>query len=236
MENRIFKTIIFDLDGTLTDSAPGILNSAMYALEKMGIDDIKRESLYSFIGPPLMDSFRAQFQMSEEDARKSVNYYREYYRNKGVLEVALYPGMKEVLAALKEKGYCIMMGTSKPEVFANQIANHLEIDSYFDLIAGANLEGTRDQKVDVLKYGLEKIGTNNPAEILMVGDRKFDVLGAKKLSIDTLGVLYGYGNREELQKAGAKWIVESPVEILEFLERGDVGEEERKEGIKTVNE
>ena len=110
-----------------------------------------------------------------------------------------------------------MMGTSKPEIFARRIADHLDIAQYFDVIAGGDLEGKRDDKVSVLNYGLEQLGNPGSEEILMVGDRKFDVLGAAKLGIDTLGVLYGFGDQEELEQAGAKWIVENPMDIIEFL-------------------
>lgn len=217
MNNERFQTIIFDLDGTIIDSAQGILNSAMYALHKMGIEDVERDSLYSFIGPPLRDSFRTFFKLNEEDSRKAVEYYREYYREKGVLEVSIYDGIAEVLKTLKQQGKQVMMGTSKPETFARRIADHLDIAQYFDVIAGGDLEGKRDDKVSVLNYGLEQLGNPGSEEILMVGDRKFDVLGAAKLGIDTLGVLYGFGEQEELEQAGAKWIVENPIDIIEFL-------------------
>ncbi|MCR5737350.1 MAG: HAD hydrolase-like protein [Eubacterium sp.] len=217
MNNERFQTIIFDLDGTIIDSAQGILNSAMYALHKMGIEDVERDSLYSFIGPPLRDSFRTFFKMNDEDSKKAVDYYREYYREKGVLEVSIYDGIAEVLKTLKQQGKQVMMGTSKPEIFARRIADHLDIAQYFDVIAGGDLEGKRDDKVSVLNYGLEQLGNPGSEEILMVGDRKFDVLGAAKLGIDTLGVLYGFGEQEELEQAGAKWIVENPMDIIEFL-------------------
>ncbi len=217
MNNERFQTIIFDLDGTIIDSAQGILNSAMYALHKMGIEDVERDSLYSFIGPPLRDSFRTFFKMNDEDSKKAVDYYREYYREKGVLEVSIYDGIAEVLKTLKQQGKQVMMGTSKPEIFARRIAEHLDIAQYFDVIAGGDLEGKRDDKVSVLNYGLEQLGNPGSEEILMVGDRKFDVLGAAKLGIDTLGVLYGFGEQEELEQAGAKWIVENPMDIIEFL-------------------
>lgn len=219
MMNRDFRTIIFDLDGTLIDSATGILNSAMYALKKMGIEDVERDSLYQFIGPPLKESFKEFFQMDENEAQQAVDFYREYYKEKGVLEVSLYEGIDVVLKELKKQGKQIMMGTSKPEVFAKRIAEHLNIASYFDLIAGANLEGTRDKKVDVLTYGLGQLGNPNPEEILMIGDRKFDVMGAAELNIDTLGVLYGFGDREELEQAGAKWIVNEPLDIIGILSK-----------------
>ena len=217
MNNERFQTIIFDLDGTIIDSSQGILNSAMYALHKMGIEDVERDSLYSFIGPPLRDSFRTFFKMNDEDSKKAVDYYREYYREKGVLEVSIYDGIAEVLKTLKQQGKQVMMGTSKPEIFARRIAEHLDIAQDFDVIAGGDLEGKRDDKVSVLNYGLEQLGNPGSEEILMVGDRKFDVLGAAKLGIDTLGVLYGFGEQEELEQAGAKWIVENPMDIIEFL-------------------
>ena len=143
--------------------------------------------------------------------------YRAHYQKKGLYEIELYDGMEETLRALKNAGKTILMGTSKRELFAKKIAEYLNINDCFDLIAGSNFEGTRDKKREVLEYALHQLGIEDFSKVLMVGDRKFDVLGAGELGIDTLGVLYGFGSRNELEAAGAKWIVETPKDIAKLI-------------------
>lgn len=217
MDRQTFQTIIFDLDGTLVNSAQGIFNSILYALKEMGIENVKRESLYPFIGPPMKDSFMEFFHFPQEKALQAVELYRAHYQKKGLYEIELYDGMEETLRALKNAGKTILMGTSKRELFAKKIAEYLNINDCFDLIAGSNFEGTRDKKREVLEYALHQLGIEDFSKVLMVGDRKFDVLGAGELGIDTLGVLYGFGSRNELETAGAKWIVETPKDIAKLI-------------------
>ena len=208
-----YDVFIFDLDGTITDSSEGIFNSIIYALDKMGIKEVNRKELVPFIGPPLRDSFKKYFDMNDEDAKRAVSYYREYYSAKGVYELSMYEGVDETLKGLKSHGKRIMLGTSKPEIYAFGIIDKLGIGQYFDFLAGGDLEGKRDQKEDVLSYGLEQMGNPARDKVLMIGDTKFDVIGANKLGIDTLGVSYGFGSMDELKNAGAKWIVDSPEDI-----------------------
>lgn len=212
-----YKVVLFDLDGTLTDPGEGITNSVMYALKKYGIDVEDRRTLYKFIGPPLHESFENFYDFSEEEAQRAVSYYREYYSEKGIFENALYDGMKEVLEQLTKSGKQLMVATSKPEYFANQILEHFGIAEYFSFVAGANMDGSRTKKEDVIAYALQQCKQVDVSEILMIGDRKFDILGAKKFGIDSAGVLFGYGEKQELEDAGATYLIEKPKDIVELL-------------------
>ncbi len=208
-----YEIILFDLDGTIVDSSLGITNSVMYSLKKFGITVTSREELYPFIGPPLWNSFEKYYGFSKEKSLTAVEYYREYYKEKGVLENTVYDGVKELLKYLCEKGRIICLATSKPEIFAKKILSSLGLDKYFKYILGATLDGSRVEKADVIEYVMEKCGVSDAEKIVMIGDREYDVLGAKAFNIDSIGVLYGFGSREELEKAGATYIVKSAKEI-----------------------
>ena len=208
-------TLLFDLDGTLTDPGLGITNSVMHALRRFGIEPPVREQLYPFIGPPLADSFRNFYGFSDADARLAVDYYREYYRDCGIFENALYPGVAEMLAALHAKNKRIMLATSKPEQFAEQILEHFAIHKFFDFVAGARMDETRTHKADVVAHALASTAAD-PNDCLMIGDREYDVLGSAAHGLKTIGVLYGYGSREELEAAGA-WKIAATVDALQAL-------------------
>jgi len=212
-----YEYILFDLDGTLTDSSMGITNSVMYALEKYGIEVSDRSELYKFIGPPLQDSFRKYYGFSKEEAKKAVEYYREYYKDKGIFENLVYDGFEDLLKILKDNSHKLIVVTSKPEVFAKQILEHFDIGKYFTYIAGSNLDGTRIEKYEVIKYALESCSITDLSKAIMVGDREHDIIGAKKAGIDSIGVLFGYGNRDELEKAGADFIVGTVADIGKVL-------------------
>ena len=211
------KFVFFDLDGTLTDPGIGITNSVMYALNKFGIEVKDRAELFRFIGPPLIPSFMNYYGFSKEDAVKAVVFYREYYAERGIFENKLYPGVPELLEKLKADGVKIVMATSKPEIFAEKIAKHYDIAKYFDLIAGATENETRTEKDEVIAYAIEKLGNPPSSEITMVGDRFYDVKGAAKFGIPTVGVLYGYGDEKELVDAGAYAVAKTPDEVYEKL-------------------
>lgn len=211
-----YQYILFDLDGTITDPGLGITNSVIHALNKFGISD-KRENLYKFIGPPLAQSFQNYYGFDEEKAQLGIQYYREYYAVDGIFENIVYDGVEQMLKNLKQDGKKILMATSKPEKFAKQILECFKLDQYFDYVAGATMDEKRVRKADVISYALESYGIQNLDEVLMVGDREHDVLGAKEVGIDCVGVLYGYGDREELEKAGAKYIVETVEELAKVL-------------------
>ncbi len=213
----MYKYILFDLDGTLTDPAEGITNSAAYALEKLGIINTDRTELYPFIGPPLYDSFREFCGLDHENATKAVGYYRENFREKGIFENKLYDGIPELLQALKNMGCKMSLATSKPDVFAERILAHFDLLKYFDFIAASTLAGDRGTKADVIRYALEGLGVTDLSQALMVGDRKFDIEGAGECGLDSVGVTFGYGGREELTKAGATFLADKPEDILKIL-------------------
>lgn len=207
-----FETVLFDLDGTLTDPGLGITNSVMYALDRFGIHESDRTKLYTFIGPPLWDSFMRYYGMSREEADRAVDFYREYYADRGLFENAVYPGIPQMLEALKAQGKTLAVATSKPEGFSRQILDHFGLSSYFDRIAGASMDRSRSRKADVIRYALEGL----PADLgttVMVGDREHDVLGARELGLPCVGVLYGYGDRQELETAGALAIAATVEEL-----------------------
>lgn len=217
MEKVKYNTVLFDLDGTLTDPGEGITNSVMHSLKYFGIEETNRVKLYKFIGPPLWESYEVFYNFSHEDAIKAVEYYREYYKVKGIYENKLYDGVKEMLEILKNNGVKILVATSKPEKFAKIILDYFDIAKYFDFIGGAAMDGSRVNKDDVIAYTLKNSDIKEADTCIMVGDRLHDVLGAKALTIPSIGVLYGYGSEEELIEAGADYIAKTPLEILDYI-------------------
>lgn len=213
----MFQSILFDLDGTLTDAAPGITNSVKYALSKFGIDETDDNKLRKFLGPPLISSFMEFYGFSKEKAQKAVEYCREYFVPHGIFENEVYSGIPKLLQKLKADGKTLIIATSKPETFAVQIAEHFEIDSYFDLIAGSNLDNTRSKKAQVIEYALETLGILDRAHAVMIGDREHDIKGAKKTGLRSIGVLYGYASPGELENAGADFTANSPEELYTII-------------------
>lgn len=211
-----FSTILFDLDGTLTDNGEGITNSVAYALKKFGITPPPREELNKFVGPPLRDRF-ADLYVGEDKADLAVEYYREYFRPHGIFENVVYDTIPELLSALIAKGLTLAIATSKPEIFAEKIADHFDLAKYFTIIAGSNLEGTRIKKADVITYCLNRLGNPDKNTVLMVGDREHDILGAKEVGLPAVGVAYGYGSRQELEAAGALAVINTPLDLLKHL-------------------
>ena len=205
--------ILFDLDGTLTDPAIGITNAVMHALKKYGIAVSDRKELYKFIGPPLWDSFEKYCGFSKEEANTAVEYYREYYRDKGMFENQVYDGCEGLLKELKDNGKILIVATSKPEVFAEQILEHFGIAKYFTFIAGSTLDGSRVKKGDVIRYALESCKIIDGSQAIMIGDREHDIIGAKETGLISIGVLFGYGSRAELEEAGADFIVSTIEDI-----------------------
>lgn len=201
MEN--YRYILFDLDGTLTASAEGIVNSVLYALKKNGIEEQDRKKLEAFVGPPLADSFMTYYGVSAEQAKTLTEYYREYFRERGWKENSVYEGIPEVLEKLAGDGKQLIVATSKPEPFAKKILAYFELDHYFSIIRGSTLDGSITTKGQVIASVLEEIGAEHRAEMVMVGDREHDVKGAAENQIPCIGVLYGYGSQAELERAGA---------------------------------
>lgn len=214
---RKYDYILFDLDGTLTDPGEGITNSVMYALSKFGITVSDRRDLYPFVGPPLADAFGTFYGFSRESAALAVEYYREYYRDRGVYENLLYDGVPELLENLKSAGLKILLATSKPEFFAGIVLRHFAVDKYFDFIGGSNLDGSRTKKAEVIEHTLASAKISDRSHAVMVGDREHDVLGARQTGLSSVGVTYGYGSRAELEAAGAGFIAGGLPELEKIL-------------------
>ncbi len=212
----MYDFILFDLDGTLTDSAEGIVNSTVHALHKRDITVTDRSELRKFVGPPLIDSFMQFYGYTHEEAVQAVADYREYYTDRGIWENTVYPGIPELLSALKAAGKTVIMATSKPEHFAKQIAVRFGLAEYFDLIAGSTMDETRTKKSDVITYALTQLNAD-AARAVMVGDRFYDVAGAHALSIPCIGVTFGYGSEEELRTAGAVAIAHDTTDLHRLL-------------------
>ncbi len=207
MVTHRFETVLFDLDGTLTDPGVGITSSVAYALEACGIAAPDKRELECFIGPPLHDSFEHIYNMSPSRADFAVSKYREYYNDRGIFENEVYPEIPELLSVLKEAGKTVIMATSKPECYAVRIAQHFKIGGYFDCIAGSELDGHRTDKAQVIEYALNRLGITDRSKCAMIGDRKHDIIGAKRTGLFSVGVLWGYGSLEELTGCGADRIV-----------------------------
>lgn len=216
----MLKYILFDLDGTLTDSFTGVSNAIMYALKKSGYRVPDRAELKPFMGPPLPESFMKYFGMTQEQAMAMLADYRVYYAEKGWAENAVYAGIPRVLDKLKKSGYGLLVATSKPEYFSRKIIEHFSLDAYFDFIAGATLDNSRNEKADVIAHALASLGIS-AAEAIMVGDRRYDVIGAKQIGLRSIGVLYGYGDENELRSAGADFIAETPEDIIACVKNAE---------------
>lgn len=210
------ENILFDLDGTLTDPMLGITKSVQYALASFGIVEDSLERLTPFIGPPLKGSFQKFYGFSEEKAEEALAKYREYFSVTGMFENKVYEGIPALLEALKQQNKKVILATSKPEIYARQILEHFHLLSYFDFVGGSLLDGRRVEKPDVIQYVLEEnhITADNA---VMIGDRCFDITGGRQHRLSTIGVLYGYGSRQELEEAGAQCIAESVSELLTLL-------------------
>ena len=219
MQNQgdfMYNTVLFDLDGTLTDPGRGITNSVAYALKKFGIEAEDRKELYKFIGPPLYESFMKHYGFDKEKAETAVSYFREYFRDTGIFENEVYNGITDLLDEIKKSGRRIILATSKPEEFAKRVLSHFDLDKYFDFIAGATMDSSRVEKADVIAYALKEIGCTGENAV-MIGDRLHDILGAKENGLDSIGVLFGYGSREELEDADADYIAETVADIIKFI-------------------
>jgi phosphoglycolate phosphatase len=209
--------IFFDLDGTLTDPKPGITRSIQYALQKLDLPVPSQDQLTWCIGPPLRDSF-VRLLGSDNRADLAVTLYRERFGDVGLYENAVYPDIEHILGALKASHGRLFVATSKARVFAVRIIEHFGLNSYFEHVFGAELDGTRVHKTDLLAYALEKTGVD-PLQALMIGDRSHDMIGARNNGMAAVGVLYGYGSREELIGAGASHVCATPGEVLDQIHR-----------------
>lgn len=213
----MFDVVLFDLDGTLTDPGEGITNSVAYALRKYGIEVSDRSELYKFIGPPLKDSFMKYYGFDEDKSEEAIAYYREYFRETGIFENRVYEDVEDMLRGLHADGKSIILATSKPEEFAIRILEHFGLRKYFDVVAGASMDSSRSKKGDVIAYAISLCESFDKYTAVMVGDREHDIIGAKENGLKSIGVLYGYGDENELKTAGADYIVSSPIEVLSLI-------------------
>ncbi len=212
-----YRHILFDLDGTLTDPAQGICSCVMYALERGGYPLGKLSDYYKFIGPPLLESLQQHCGVTTSEAEMLLGYYRERFSSVGLYENEVYPGIPELLSALKDAGAELILATSKPEIYASRILEHFDLAQYFSGVTGSDLEGTRSQKSMVIAEALRRRGLTEPSQCIMVGDRRFDVAGARANGLACIGVLYGYGDAGELRDAGAKYTAATVGELRRFL-------------------
>lgn len=215
----MYKNVLFDLDGTLTDPAEGITNSVAYALKKFDIEINDKTELYKFIGPPLQASFKEFYGFSDEQSSLAIEYYREYFRDKGIFENEVYDEIPELLQILKSNRHILIVATSKPEKFAKQILKHFDLIKYFDFVAGASMDGSLSAKADIIRFAFKQNNITDLATSIMVGDRKHDIIGAKENNIDSIGVLFGYGSKEELEQAGATYIAKNSIDIIKIVDK-----------------
>ena len=213
----MYKYVFFDLDGTLTDSGPGIINSAIYALGKFGITITDRKQLFPFIGAPLAESFRDLFGIPEDQIPLAIKYYREDYNVKGIYENQPYEGIREVLEELHSKGIKLIIATSKPDYLAQIVLDHFGLSRYFTYVSGA-VKDVRTTKTEVIQHALEACIISNLDDVIMVGDRKYDVIGARNCNLKCIAVLYGgYSTREEFDENKPDFLIEEPHEIVEIV-------------------
>lgn len=216
------KYLLFDLDGTLTDPKVGITTCVQYALRDLGIEEPDLDKLEPFIGPPLKDSFMEFYGMDGEQADRAMKKYRERFSTTGLYENEIYPGIADMLRDLKNKGFQLAVASSKPTVFVEKILEHFDIRQYFQAVVGSELDGSRVSKDQVVQEALRQLFGDRPIicqEVYMIGDRRFDMEGARAMNVESIGVTYGYGGMEELKEARADYIVESVEELHELLLR-----------------
>ena len=214
----MYKYAFFDLDGTLTDSGPGIIDSAIVALSKFGIEVTDRKQLYPFIGPPLSESFRDLFGIPEDQVPLAIQYYREHYNVHSIFAGnSVYEGIEDVLIKLKEAGVKLVVATSKPYHLAKQVLDYFDLSKYFDYISGA-VADVRIHKHEVIAHALEELNITNLDEVIMIGDRKYDVIGARQNGLKCIGILYGgYSTLEEFLLEETAYIINKPHEIVDIV-------------------
>ena len=212
-----YTYILLDLDGTVTDSMEGITKSIQYALKHFGIEVKDLNDLRKFVGPPLKESLMEFCHFSTDEAEEGIRRYRERFAETGIYENAVYPGMERLLQELNEAGKQVMLATGQPAYYAEKILDHFHLSRYFKFVGGSGLDGSLSHKDEVIRHVLENNDIQDLSDVVMVGDRKHDIIGARNTGIDCIGVLYGYGDREELTQAGAKRIVASVDELKRAL-------------------
>lgn len=212
----MYDYVLFDLDGTISDSSEGITKGIQIALRHMGIEE-ERDELRKFIGPPLKYSFTTFYGFDEEQCAEAIKVYRAYYGETGLFENKAYDGIDKLLKRIKDSGRKIAVATSKPEKFSVEILGKFGLLEYFDVVSGATLDGVRGDKCEVIEEALKRFGNPQKSKVVLVGDTRFDAQGAAKAGIDCIGVLYGFGSRESLEEAGARFIADTMENIYDYL-------------------
>ena len=212
-----YTSVLFDLDGTVVDSSEGVTKSVSYALKKRGYGDVAAGDLLCFIGPPLREQFMAYCGVGKEEGEALVKAYREYYHDTGIWEARVYDGIPALLAAVKKAGSAVLLATSKPEAFAVRILEHFGLAKYFDFVAGANLDNTRTDKAEVIRYALDNLSPEKAARPLMIGDCPQDLAGANACRIASLAVTYGFGDRREMEALCPVTFCDSPEDVQKYL-------------------
>ena len=220
-----YDVILFDLDGTLTDLQEGIINSIQYSLKYFGIIEKNIDQLKKFIGPPLKESFMEYYSFDNDKATIAIEKYREYFASKGLFENEVYPLIPELLGELFNNGIKLIVATSKPTEFAQQILDHFGLSKYLLFTAGSNLDGSRSRKGEVISYALKQCKLEVEAKAVMVGDRKHDIIGAQESGVDSIGVLYGYGSHDEIEKEHPTFIAEDVNDLRKYFCRSCPGVE-----------
>jgi phosphoglycolate phosphatase len=214
---KTYKVILFDLDGTLTDPQVGITKSIQYALAKFDIEEQELDKLTPFIGPPLVDSFKAYYGFNDEQAWRAREYYREYFAVKGIYENGLYEGIHELLAGLSRQGKKLIVATSKPTLYAEEIVRHFGLVTFIELVVGSNMDGTFTDKQEIIEHIVAELSCRDKKQLVMVGDRKYDIIGARKAGVDSIAVGYGYGTREELAREKPTYLAETVRDLARIL-------------------
>jgi len=209
--------ILFDMDGTLVDSKEGIFNSIAYALDFFGVKAKNSDEWGFLLGPPIRDGFRMLGDFTDGQVEGMVTKYREYFARKGMFESSLYPNVAEVLEHLKQNNVKMAVATSKVYDYAEKILSYFEIAQYFEIIVGAEMDGRRSEKPEIIAHALNNLDKNREMRTIMAGDRKYDVLGANAHSMPSIGCLWGYGSKTELEVAGVTHLAENITDILKII-------------------
>ena len=212
-----YDLILFDLDGTITDSKEGITKSVQYALNKYGIIIDNPDKLLPFVGPPLHKSFEIFYGFDEKKSFEAVDFFREYFKEKGIFENEVYSGMKELLINLKKEGKTVALATSKPQLFAEQILKHFDLHHLFDYIKGSNLDGSMTDKTEIIADVLTNLKHFEKSKTVMIGDRDYDIIGARNNNIDSIAAGYGFGTEEEIEKIAPTFVAENIKQLKELL-------------------
>lgn len=210
-----YKFLLFDLDGTLMDTAPGIFSVVRYTMEKMGLEE--PQDMRRFLGPPLFRSMKEFCGLDDERALEAVRIYREKYPVDGLFDSEKFEGVEDMLKEFVDSGYVLGVATSKPEPFARSLLDHFDMAKYFAFIGGSGVDGARDTKREVIEYTLDNLGIADRNSVLMIGDRLHDIVGAKECGLDSVYVLWGYGSRKEAEECGADVIVETPADCCGYI-------------------